>query len=225
MTTHKRARNSPDKDQMKKNKRAKLLDKKISKAIRASLKESVGKDSRTKYRTNVKQYFKFCAENEIPIDEVSPAKEDILCFFASSFKGKMSGKTVRRKIGSLKAWHIREKQPWYGGEKLTRVLKGIDKATPASSIKEARPGVKPKWLEYLANELNPKLGLHTAVKGAADSSVFSQLRLGEILPTTKSIEKYNFKWLPAVKHFRFSPENDTTLLRLPRTKTEPMAPM
>ena len=104
---------------------------------------------------------------------------------------------------------------------MTRVLKGIDKATPASSIRETRPGVKPKWLEYLANKLDPKSGLHAAVKGAADSSVFSQLHLGEILPTTKSIKKYNFKWLPAVKHFRFSPENNTTLLRLPRTKTEP----
>ena len=220
MTTRKRPRNSPDTNQRKNSKRSKLLEDKINKAIRASLKESAGKDSRTKYKSNIKQYFNFCADNKIPIEEVSPAKEDILCYFASSFKGKMSGKTVRRKIGSIKTWHIREKKPWYGGEKLTRVLKGIDKATPASSIKEARPGVKPKWLEYLATDLNPKLGLHAAVKGAADSSVFSQLRLGEILPSTKSIKKYNFNWLPAVKHFRYSPENDTTLLRLPRTKTE-----
>lgn len=46
-----------------------------------------------------------------------------------------------------------------------------------------------------------------ATKGAADAAVFSQFRLGEILPTTKLIENYNFNWLPAVKHFRYSPEN------------------
>ena len=190
MTTRKRPRNSPEKTQTKKMKRAKILEEKINKAIRASLKESVRKDSRMKYKSNMKQFFKFCAENDVPMDEVFPAKEDILCFFASSFQGKMSGKTVRRKIGSIKAWHIREKKPWHGGEKLTRVLKGIDKANPASLIRETRPSVKPKWLEYLANELDPKSGLHAAVKGAADSSVFSQLHLGEILPTTKSIKKY-----------------------------------
>ncbi len=221
MTTRKRPRNSPESKESRKLKRRNVLEEKINKVIRDTLKESTGKDAKAKYKSNIKQYFEFCAANNIPINKVSPAKEDILCFFASSFKGKLSGKTVRRKIGSIKAWHIREEKPWYGGEKLKRVLKAIDNATPASSIKEIRPGVKPKWLEYLANELKPELGLHSAVKGAADSSVFSQLRLGEILPTTKSIDKYNFNWLPAVKHFRYSPENNTTLLHLPRTKTEP----
>ena len=95
MTTRKRPRNWPEKIQTKKTKRAKILEEKINKAIHTLLKESVRKDSRIKYKSNVKQFFKFCAEN------------DILCFFALSFQGKMSGRTVRRKIGSIKAWHIR----------------------------------------------------------------------------------------------------------------------
>lgn len=134
MTTCKRPRNSVESTQSKKPKRSKLLEEKINKAIRNTLKDSARKDSRAKYKTNVKQYFKFCADNNIPLNEVSLAKEDILCFFASSFRKKYQERQSEGRSGQLKHG-ISQKNLWYRGEKLARVLKGINNAIPASSIK------------------------------------------------------------------------------------------
>ena len=112
--------------------------------------------------------------------------------------------------------------PWHGGDLLKKVLKGVDKATPASSIREQRSGVKRKWLVYLQEDLDMLVPKNKAVLATADTALYSQLQLGEILSDKKSIEKYNFTSLPAVKHFRDSPENKTKPLFLPKTKLEPL---
>lgn len=198
------------------------LDRKMSKAIRSAVDKSTTKETRNRQRANLRMFIEFCAENDIHRKEVFPSSEKLLCFFASSFKGRLSGKTVRRRIGAIKAWHARQKMPWHGGDLLKKVLKGVDKATPASSVKEQRPGVKRKWLVYLQEDLDMSIPKNKAVLATADTALYSQLRLGEILSDKKSIEKYDFTSLPAVKHFRDSPENETKLLFLPKTKSEPL---
>lgn len=105
---------------------------------------------------------------------------------------------MRGKISAVKVYHEQQELPWAGGEKLRRVLKGVENATPASSIRAQRPPVTTEMLRLLHKKLDQSNGLDSAVLAVATMSLYGQLRLGEILPRVESLEKFDGTLQPAM---------------------------
>jgi len=78
-------------------------------------------------------FTQFCHDRKIPKEHIFPAGEDLVCAFAVSFAGKLSGSTLRVKISALKKWTLHRGKPWHWGAKLQSVLEHVKKVTPATS--------------------------------------------------------------------------------------------
>lgn len=128
---------------------------------------------------------------------------------------------MRGKISAVKVYHEKRGLAWYGGEKLRRVLKGVENATPASSFREQRPPVTTKMLRMLHMGLDLRDGLDAAVLAIANTSLYGQLRLGEILPRVEKLEKFDGTRQPAVSNLSrpFSAAGSRTI-HLPWSKTK-----
>ncbi len=57
------------------------------------------------YNSNVKQFIRWCEDEHIPRRMQFPANEFVLCAFAASDVGRLSGGTARKKVSAIKAWH------------------------------------------------------------------------------------------------------------------------
>lgn len=189
--------------------------------ISEALDGSWSKSTRPRNKAVVKEFIQYAVSLDIPEDEVFPASEELLCGYAASFMGRRAGSTVRGKISVIKGRHEVLGVPYMGGAKLRRVLKGVEKAAPASSHQAKRPPVTLRMLVFLVKVLDPKIPLHAAVLAIAFIAFFAQVRLGELLPASSRLEDFDPAFHPTVSCLgKAATANGSHNLHLPWTKTE-----
>ncbi|KAJ7754012.1 hypothetical protein B0H16DRAFT_1316577 [Mycena metata] len=167
----------------------------------------------------VNRFLGFCGSEGIPPELQLPADEFVLCAFAASSAGIHAGSTARNNIAALKAWHVAQGVEWKGSSRLHYVLAGVENLAPDSSKRPPRPPINAAMLRALYHGLDFQIPTDVAVFAAACVAFWGQCRLGELLPTSRSLEATKF--LPTRSSISRSRRNDrATILRLPRTKTK-----
>jgi hypothetical protein len=177
--------------------------------------------SQKKDASRLRDFLSFCEGLGISPCDALPAAEDILLAWASSYAGRIAGKTVSAKISAIRKEHDRRGLRWYGGERLRRVIKGVEELRPLSSFRSRRAPVTISMLEDLNRGFDKSSGLDICIRAISLLSFFCQLRSGEILPPTKNIIKFN-----PLRHATFANIAHTTAnngscnLHLPWSKTQ-----
>ncbi|KAF8233339.1 hypothetical protein L208DRAFT_1556755, partial [Tricholoma matsutake] len=132
-----------------------------------------------------------------------------------------AGKTVSTKISAIKKEHERRGLPWQGGEKLRRVIKGVEELRPASSFHLKRAPVTILMLTDLNNSLNRTSGLDICVRTICLLSIFCQICSGELLPPTQDLAKFKPHRHTTFSHISESTaDNGACNLHLPWSKTQ-----
>jgi hypothetical protein len=172
-----------------------------------------------RYRLSVERFVQFCTEQHISHEFQLPASEFLLCAFAASSSGLRSGSTIRNDISAVRAWHIINNVPYFGGLRLNYTLKGVENLTPDASRRPPRPPISLHMLSILHEYLDMEDPLDACCWAAAVTAFWGQTRLGEIL------SKWQTRFAP---HTIPSPSDlnpqlhlgGTVKLHLPFTKTK-----
>lgn len=163
-------------------------------------------------------YVQFCDLESIPERIRFPAPEELLCVFAALNLGTISGSTASNRIAGLRAYHHTQNLPWFGGERLRLVLKGVSNLAPLSSRRPQRPPVEPSMLLSLREQLDTTSSFDSAVWSVATVAFWGQCRLGELLPRSRAgFSLYPF---PRLSNISLSDPSSTspTSIFLPHTK-------
>lgn len=189
-------------------------------AVEDALDKSQAEVSRTRNLAAVRQFKMFVRELKLPDEYSCPAEEDLLCAYAASLRGTQAGSTVRAKISAIKGWHLRQGEYWRGGDKLKRVLKGVDQSTPASSHRVPRKPVTWDMLRVLHDDLDLNSGMDACVLALATMAMFGQLRLGEITPSSGNQSKIKDFSFPTIQNIS-GPTSvmGSRKIHLPKSKT------
>jgi hypothetical protein len=182
---------------------------------------AVNRGTRLKDASRLREFLEFCEGLGIKHSAALPAREDVLMAWASSYAGRLAGKTVSAKILAIRKEHERRDLIWLGGNRLREVLKGVEQLRPASSFRSKRAPVTISMLEDLNEGLNRSSGLDICIRAISLLSFFCQLRSGEILPPTQHLRNFNNK-----RHATFANIAESTAgngacnLHLPWSKTQ-----
>ena len=193
-----------------------ILDK-----IRDTQEAAVSITTQKKDASRLREFLSFCEALGIKSCDALPAREDVLLAWASSYAGRLAGKTVSAKLRAIHKEHDRRGLTWFGGNCLRRVLKGVEELRPPSSFRSKRAPVTISMLEDLNKRLSRSSGLDICIRAVCLLSFFCQLRSGEILPPTQSLSKFNSQRHTTFAHIAESTaENGACNLHLPWSKTQ-----
>jgi hypothetical protein len=193
-----------------------ILDK-----IRDTQAAAVSLTTQKKDASRLREFLSFCEGLGIKTRDALPAREDILLAWASSYAGRLAGKTVGAKLRAIHKEHDRLGLTWLGGDRLRKVLIGVEELRPPSSFRSKRAPVTISMLEELDKGLNRSSGLDICIRAVCLLSFFCQLRSGELLPPTQSLKNFNPQ-----RHATFAniaestAENGACNLHLPWSKTQ-----
>jgi hypothetical protein len=190
-----------------------LLDKTLQNSLSAS--------TISGYSLALTRFLKFCNLENIPLELRFPANEFVLCAFAASNAGQVSGNTVCKYISALKAWHILHDVDWKGGLRLNFILNGVKNLTPLSSRRPPRPPVNITMLLSLIDALNLCDPLDATVAAAASVAFWGQCHLGKLLSSSRTDSSTSSR--PSRQNLSTkSPyqQSSSYTLFLPQTKTK-----
>ena len=136
----------------------KLLDKIADTQEAATMKSSQKKDA-----SRLREFLSFCAGLRIRAKDALPAREEILLAWASSYAGRLAGKTVSAKLLAIRKEHERRGLIWMGGARLRKILKGVEELRPQSSFRNKRAPVTIAMLVDLNRGLNRSSGLDICI--------------------------------------------------------------
>lgn len=191
----------------------------LSLEIAEAIESSWAKASHVKKGVAIKHFKAWAELKGIPESQILPASEHVLAGFAAHWKGRRAGGTVRGYLSAIHGWHVENGEPWFGGEKLRRVLMGVEKATPASSKQGQRRPVTDTNLKALTDSLSRTDGFDACVRMIACVAFFSQLRLGEILPNSTNTEEFDSNRWPTYNDIFENFDDSGYTIHLPSTKT------
>jgi hypothetical protein len=137
-----------------------------------------------KYTSSIKQFHIFCDREGVPHEYRLPASEFLLCSFAASDAGVLSGNTAQNRISAVRAWHITSNVHWHGDLRLNYVLNGVENLTPTNSRKPPCPPITKTMIELLDAHLNHTDTLDICILAAAKTAFWGQCRLAEIMSPT-----------------------------------------
>ncbi len=177
--------------------------------------------TQSKHRSGLKAYHSFCDTQNIPQQDHLPAKEELLCTFASSFAGQMTGDAICSKLNGIRAFHIQNNLPYNNGIRLKYTLIGLDKQAPADSKQIERPLITKEMLDMLHEELDLEVPKDIAIFALATTAFYAQVRLGELVPDRQDKTLFDAKAHPTGKNLA-KPHtiHGSRTLHLPRTKME-----
>ena len=182
---------------------------------------AVDKTTQRKDAARLREFLSFCGSLGIRAHDALPAREDVLLAWASSYAGRLAGKTVGAKLLAIRKEHDRRGLIWPGGDRLRRVLKGVEELRPHSSFRSKRAPVTIPMLEDLDKNLSRTSGLDICIRAICHTSFFCQLRCGEILPPTQDLEKFDPHRQATFEHIAESTAtNGACNLHLPWSKTQ-----
>jgi hypothetical protein len=104
----------------------------------------VSKSTQRKDASRLKEFVSFCKGLGIRAEDALPAREEVLLAWASSYAGRLTGKTVGAKLLAIRKEHERRGIPWFGGNHLRTILKGVEELRPLHhSIPRESPSQSP----------------------------------------------------------------------------------
>jgi hypothetical protein len=182
---------------------------------------AVGDTTKKKDGSRVREYLKFCEGLGIGRDYAIPAPHDLVAAWAASFAGCYCGKTVGAKISAIKKLHDRLGYHWDYGDKLRRMVKGIEQMRPASSYRQkCAPMTIPMLLDIDKGLVRSNL-LDVSARCILLLCFFCQLRAGELLCPTRDYSKCCATRLATFANISPSTAtNGASNLHLPWSKTE-----
>ncbi|PBK92711.1 hypothetical protein ARMGADRAFT_1104259 [Armillaria gallica] len=177
--------------------------------------------TRSKHRSGLKAYHSFCDAQNIPQQDHLPAKEELLCTFASSFAGQMTGDAICSKLNGIRAFHIQNNLPYNNGIQLKYTLIGLDKQAPADSKQIKRPPITKEMLDMLHEELDLEDPRDITIFALATMAFYAQVQLGELVPDRQDKMLFDAKAHPTGKNLA-KPHtiHGSRILHLPHTKME-----
>ena len=158
--------------------------------IRDTQEAAVDKTTRRKDASRLREFLSFCGGLGIESGRALPASEDILLAWAASYAGLFAGKTVAAKILAIRKEHDRRGLAWHGGERLRRVLKGVEELRPHSSFRAKRAPITITMLDDINRGLSRSSGLDICIRAVSLLTFFCQLRTGELLTPTQDLGKF-----------------------------------
>ncbi|KAF8797756.1 hypothetical protein BYT27DRAFT_7265499 [Phlegmacium glaucopus] len=167
---------------------------------------AISKTTQAKDASRLREFLRFCEGLSIQNSDALPAREDLLIAWASSYAGRLAGKTVGAKLLAIKKEHERQ---------------GVEELRPASSYQDKRSPVSIAMLEDLDKGFSRTSGLDICIQAICLLSFFCQLHSGEILPPKQDLSKFN----PS-RHATFANISESTAkngacnLHLPWSKTQ-----
>jgi hypothetical protein len=171
--------------------------------------------------SRLREFLSFCEGLGISAINALPAREEVLLAWASSYAGRIAGKTVGAKLRAIQKEHERRNLTWFGGVRLRRILKGVEELRPPSSFRSKRAPVTIGMLEDLDKGLNRSSGLDICIRAICLLSFFCQLRSGEILPPSQDIKRFDSGRNATFAHIAESTAtNRACNLHLPWSKTQ-----
>ncbi|EJD41179.1 hypothetical protein AURDEDRAFT_27159, partial [Auricularia subglabra TFB-10046 SS5] len=177
--------------------------------------------TKANYTRAMARFREWAATERVDVGEL-PIAEPILCAYAASFAGFLSGGAVRGAMAGIRYAHDAAGRQWAGSPRLARILDAVSRLAPASSSRDARPPVTLAMVDEALVKLRADKGFDQCVAAALLVAFWGQLRLGEVLSQTRA---YDFSKLPARKHLVLRHDaggkldQKTTALWLPSTKT------
>jgi hypothetical protein len=182
---------------------------------------AISKTTQKKDMSRLREFLAFCKGLGIQPKDALPAKEEVFLAWASSYAGRLAGKTVSTKLLAIRKEHERWSLHWFGGARLRRILKGVEELRPHSSFRNKRAPVTISLLEDLNRGLDRSSGLDTCIRAICNLSFFCQLRSGEILPPTQDLERFDSQWHATFANIAESTAaNGARNLHLPWSKTQ-----
>lgn len=189
--------------------------------IRETQEAAVNKVTQKKDASRLREFLSFCNGLGITAIDALPAREEILLAWASSYAGRLAGKSVGAKLLAIRKEHEKRGLIWYGGPRLSRVLKGVEELRPISSFRSKRAPITISMLEDLDKGLVRSSGLDICIRAVSLLAFFCQLRSGEILPPSQNLENFNSQRHPTFAHIAESTAaNGACNLHLPWSKTQ-----
>ena len=177
--------------------------------------------SQKKDASRLRDFLAFCKALGISAHNALPASEDILLAWAASYAGRIAGKTVSAKISAIRKEHDRRGLQWYGGDRLRRIIKGVEELRPSSSFRSKRAPVTIPMLEDLNSHFDKTAGLDICIQAICLLSFLCQLRSGEVLPPTRDIRKFNpLRHATLANIAQSTADNGSCNLHLPWSKTQ-----
>jgi integrase len=156
----------------------------------------------------------FCVREHVPEAERFPVSEPVICAFAASRSGLVSGSTARNDVAGVRAFHVARNAAWPASERLRLILEGVERLRPPSSHQPERPPVTLDLLRALADYLDPSSSRDAAILACAFVAFWGQCRLGELLPL--SAQAYLLHHQPSRSSWC---QDQLDALHLPWTKT------
>jgi hypothetical protein len=121
---------------------------------------AVNESTKRKDASRLREFLSFCESLGIRCINALPAREEVLLAWASSYVGRLAGKTVAAKLLAIRKEHNRCGLIWAGGSCLRRILKGVEELRLLSSFRSKRAPVTISMLEDLRKGLSRYL--HTS---------------------------------------------------------------
>ncbi|KIJ31873.1 hypothetical protein M422DRAFT_132526, partial [Sphaerobolus stellatus SS14] len=131
--------------------------------LQDTLDNSLAPSTTCSYRHAVRQFIAFCDKEKIPSHLCWPADEFVLCAFATSHTGRLTGGTVKGYLAGIRAPSSSKRSPW--------------------------PPITRRMLRLLFDHLNLSSPFDVAVFATAITAFWGQCRLGELLPDTHHASK------------------------------------
>lgn len=170
------------------------------------------------YQAGVNRFLSFCALNHIHPTLALPANEFLLCSFAAFEAGSRSSGAIANDMAGIRAWHIMHNAPYHGSIRLSYVIKGAHKNTPAGLKRPPHPPVTTQMLDLLHAHLDPAIPLDAVCLAVGDCALWGQARLGEFLPISQ--KQFSARFFPIVSNLRpTSSSGRSHMLFLPWSKT------
>ncbi|KIJ28511.1 hypothetical protein M422DRAFT_189647 [Sphaerobolus stellatus SS14] len=157
--------------------------------LQDALDNSLAPSTTCSYRHAVRRFIAFCDKEKIPSHLRWPADEFVLCAFAASHTGRLTGGTVKGYLAGIRAWHIAHNAPYQGSIRLAYIVNGVSNLAPSSSKRSPRPPITRRMLRLLFDHLDLSSPFDVAVFATAITAFWGQCRLGELLPDTHHVSK------------------------------------
>ncbi|EJD38970.1 hypothetical protein AURDEDRAFT_71671, partial [Auricularia subglabra TFB-10046 SS5] len=132
------------------------------------------------YARAMTRFREWAATERVDVGEL-PIAEPVLCAYAASFAGLLSGGTARGAMAGIRFAHDAAGCQWAGSPRLSRILDAVSRLAPASLSRDARPPVTLAMVDEALVKLRSDRGFDQCVAAALLVAFWGQLRLGEIL--------------------------------------------
>ncbi|KAJ7066826.1 hypothetical protein B0H15DRAFT_794267 [Mycena belliarum] len=144
--------------------------------------------TRSNYGAGLLRFTQFCDTLSIREEARMPASAHLLAIFASDAAGYNSDSTVNNWLAGLKVWHDINGARWNGDSpQMKRVKAGIKKLVPTTARRAKRPPVTIEHMYALYATLDLTNCKDAAVWAVACISFWGCCRLGELIPSNKSV--------------------------------------